>query len=135
MKIHEYQGKALLKGYGVKVPEGGAATTIEEARALAPGLGPVVAVKAQIHAGGRGKGTLDVDWRGKPLVSHEVIVKLIAATTTRTGLRVRSGLDTNEYPKGVSVPDADMETLHLKKDAFHGEWNYSLLPRLMLPQE
>ena len=74
------------------------------------------------------------DWRGKPLVSHEVIVKLIAATTTRTGLRVRSGLDTNAYPKGVSVPDADMETLNLKKDAFHGEWNYSLLPRLMLPQ-
>jgi transposase len=75
------------------------------------------------------------NWRAKPLVSHEVIVKLIAATTTRTGLRVRSGLDTNAYPKGVSVPDADMKTLHLRKDAFHGEWNYSLLPRLMLPQE
>jgi transposase len=74
------------------------------------------------------------NWRAKPLVSHEVIVKLIAATTTRTGLRVRSGLDTNAYPKGVSVPDAAMESLHLKKDAFHGEWNYSLLPRLMLPQ-
>ena len=75
------------------------------------------------------------NWRAKPLVSHEVIVKLIAATTTRTGLRVRSELDANAYPKGVSVPDADMKTLHLKKDAFHGEWNYSLLPRLMLPQE
>jgi len=75
------------------------------------------------------------NWRAKPLVSHEVIVKLIAATTTRTGLRVRSGLDTNAYPKGVTVPDADMETIYLRRDAFHGEWNYSLLPRLMLPQE
>jgi transposase len=75
------------------------------------------------------------NWRGKPLVSHEVIVKLIAATTTRTGLRVRSGLDTNAYPAGVSVSDADMDTLYLRPDAFHGEWNYSLLPRLMLPQD
>jgi transposase len=75
------------------------------------------------------------NWRGKPLVSHEVIVKLIAATTTRTGLRVRSGLDENAYPAGLSVSDADMETLYLRPDAFHGEWNYSLLPRLMLPQE
>ena len=75
------------------------------------------------------------NWRGKPLVSHEVIVKLIAATTTRSGLRVRSGLDTNAYPKGVTVPEADMETIHLRRDTFHGEWNYALLPRLMLPQE
>jgi hypothetical protein len=72
------------------------------------------------------------NWRGKPLVSHEVIVKLIAATTTRTGLRVRSELDTNAYPAGVSVGDADMETLYLRQDAFHGEWNYSLLPRQRL---
>ena len=63
------------------------------------------------------------DWRGKPLVSHEVIVKLIAATTTRTGLRVRSALDENRYPAGRTVSDADMETLHICPDAFHGEWN------------
>ena len=75
------------------------------------------------------------NWRGKPLVSHEVIVKLIAATTTRTGLRVRSALDENRYPAGRTVSDADMDTLYLRPDAFHGEWNYSLLPRLMLPQE
>ena len=74
------------------------------------------------------------NWRGKPLVSHEVIVKLIAATTTRTGLRVRSALDDNHYPAGRTVSDADMDTLHLRPDAFHGEWNYSLLPRLMLPR-
>jgi hypothetical protein len=76
---------------------------------------------------------ITMNWRGKPLVSHEVIVKLIAATTTRTGLRVRSGLDRNAYPKGVSVSDADMATLYLRPDAFHGEWNYSLLPRQRLP--
>jgi hypothetical protein len=75
------------------------------------------------------------NWRAKPLVSHEVIVKLIAATTTRTGLRVRSELDSNPYPAGVSVSDAGMQTLYLRRDAFDGEWNYSLLPRLMLPQE
>ncbi len=75
------------------------------------------------------------NWRGKPLVSHEVIVNLIGATTTRTGLRVRSELDPTRYPAGVSVSDREMETLYLRPDAFHGEWNYSLLPRLMLPQE
>ena len=61
-----------------------------------------------------------------------MIVKLIAATTTRTGLRVRSGLDENAYPAGMSVSDADMQTLYLRPDAFHGEWNYSLLPRQRL---
>ncbi len=78
---------------------------------------------------------ITMNWLGKPLVSHEVIVKLIAATTTRTGLRVRSRLDQNAYPAGVSVSDADMATLYLRPNAFHGEWNYSLLPRLTLPQE
>jgi hypothetical protein len=76
------------------------------------------------------------DWRGKSLVSHETVVDLIAATTTRTGLRVRSGLDTNEYPKGVKVSDADMATLYLQRDAYHGEWNHTLIPRerLSLPE-
>jgi len=73
------------------------------------------------------------NWRGKPLMSHEVVVNLIAATTTRTGLKVRSGLDENTYPRGVIVRDAEMEALHLVRDAFHGEWNYSLLPRPRLP--
>ena len=74
------------------------------------------------------------DWRGRPLVSHEVIVELIGATTTRTGLRVRSALDTNDYPSGVRVSDAEMQTLYLERDTFHGEWNYTLLPRLRLPE-
>jgi len=73
------------------------------------------------------------NWRGKPLVSHEVIVELIAATTTRTGLRVRSKLDTNAYPAGLTVSEANMATLHLRPDTFHGEWNYSLVPRPRLP--
>jgi hypothetical protein len=73
------------------------------------------------------------NWRGKPLVSHETVVNLIAATTTRTGLRVRSGLDANDYPAGLRVSDAEMETLYLQRDAFHGEWNYALLPRQRLP--
>ena len=72
------------------------------------------------------------NWRGKPLVSHETVVNLIAATTTRTGLRVRSALDTGDHPKGIKVADADMATLHLQRDDFHGEWNYTLLPRQRL---
>lgn len=69
------------------------------------------------------------NWRGKPLVSHEVVVNLIGATTTRTGLRVRSELDTNQYPTGRTVSDQELEAIYLHKDSFHGEWNYSLLPR------
>ena len=65
-------------------------------------------------------------------MSHEVIVNLIAATTTRTGLRVSAALDRHAYPAGVSVSDAEMETLYLRPEAFHGEWNYSLLPRQRL---
>ena len=73
------------------------------------------------------------NWRGKPLISHEVVVNLIAATTTTAGLKVRSALDRNEYPAGLTVRDAEMETLYLRPEAFHGEWNYSLLPRSSLP--
>jgi len=69
------------------------------------------------------------NWRGKPLVSHEVVVNLIGATTTRTGLRVHAALDTNQYPAGLSVADHELETLHLRRDTFHGEWNYTLVPR------
>src|SRR6266849_473219 len=60
------------------------------------------------------------NWRGKPLVSHEVIVNLIAATTTRTGLKVRSELDTNRYPAGQKVSDDELAVIHLRRDAFHG---------------
>lgn len=68
------------------------------------------------------------NWRGKPLVNYEVILKLIAATKTRTGLTVASRLDTNSYPSGRKISDEQMETLSLRRDDFHGEWNYTILP-------
>ena len=68
------------------------------------------------------------NWRGKPLVSHEVIVNLIAATTTRTGLRVQSQLDTGKYPKGVKVGKQEFAAIQLHPDSFHGEWNYTIMP-------
>jgi Rhodopirellula transposase DDE domain len=68
------------------------------------------------------------NWRGKPLVSYAVILSLIAATTTATGLTVESYLDTDPYPAGQQVSDAQMATLRLTRDAFHGEWNYTIAP-------
>ena len=71
---------------------------------------------------------ITMNWRGKPLVSHEVIVKLIAATTTRTGLTVQAALDTDPYPKGIKITDADMQTLNIAPHDFHGDWNYTIHP-------
>ena len=68
------------------------------------------------------------NWRGKPLVSHEVIVNLIAATTTREGLRVQSQLDTKSYPTGIKVSDKEMASINIQGDSFHGEWNYTISP-------
>jgi DNA-binding phage protein len=68
------------------------------------------------------------NWRGKPLVSHEVMVNLIAATTTTTGLTVVCQLDQNTYPAGVKVSQKAMDEIHLQRDTFHGEWNYTILP-------
>ena len=69
------------------------------------------------------------NWRGRPLVSHETIVNLIANTTTRKGLKISAGLDAGDYPLGVTVTDAEMAALRLLRDEFHGDWNYSLNPR------
>ena len=69
------------------------------------------------------------NWRGKPLVTHQVIVNLIAATTTKTGLIVRSRLDDRVYAKGRRVTDKQLAGVHLEPDAFHGEWNYTIRPR------
>lgn len=68
------------------------------------------------------------NWRGKPLVSHEVIVNLIASTKTRTGLTVKCELDTNMYPKGIKVSDAELRQANILRNGFHGEWNYSIHP-------
>lgn len=68
------------------------------------------------------------NWRGKPLITHQVIVNLIAATKTTTGLTVRSRLDTRVYAKGRRVSDPQMAAVHLTPHAFHGEWNYTIHP-------
>jgi hypothetical protein len=69
------------------------------------------------------------NWRGKPLVSHAVVVNLIGNTKTRTGLRIQAELDTQYYETGIKVTEGEFQTLRLKKDRFHGEWNYCILPQ------
>jgi Rhodopirellula transposase DDE domain len=68
------------------------------------------------------------NWRAKPLISHRVIVNLIAATTTRTGLSVHCELDKNLYPKGIVVSDDDFAAINITRADFHGEWNYTISP-------
>jgi hypothetical protein len=72
---------------------------------------------------------ISIHWRGRPLVDYETVVGLIGATTTATGLTVTARLDLDEYPTGVSVPDAVMAQLALQPHAVHPQWNYTLLPR------
>lgn len=69
------------------------------------------------------------NWRGKPLISHQVIIDLIAATTTKTGLIVKRKIDTNIYEPGLKVSDQQMAELKLQRERFHGDWNHKLLPR------
>jgi len=71
---------------------------------------------------------ISMNWRGKPLLSYQVIVSLIAATTTQAGLRVEAALGRNTYPAGVKVPDAEVQRVPLKPARFHGEWNYTVAP-------
>ena len=72
---------------------------------------------------------ITMNWRGRPLTSHEVIVAAIAATTTGTGLRVRAELDTGSYPPGATISDEQMAALPLRRHDWHGDWNYTLYPR------
>jgi len=69
---------------------------------------------------------ISMNWRGRPLVSHEVAVELIGATTTRTGLKVRAERDLGLYPTKIKVSDEDLAAVPLHKHAFHGEWNYTI---------
>ena len=69
------------------------------------------------------------NWRGRPLVSREVVVNLIGHTTTKTGLAIRSALDENSYPTGRAVTAQQLESLAIKQEKFHGEWNYTIQPR------
>jgi hypothetical protein len=69
-------------------------------------------------------------WRGKPLISRQTVVELIASTTTKAGLMVRCELDTGIYPKGIQVSKEEMASLNITGDAFHPEWNYTVSPRV-----
>ena len=70
------------------------------------------------------------NWRGRPLTSHEVIVNLIANTTTQAGLKIDAALDSRTDPTGMNVSGQEMDDLNLEKDGFHGEWNYPIRPNL-----
>ena len=76
---------------------------------------------------------ITMNWRGKPLVSHQVIVQLIGATTTETGLKVCCEIDGNLYPKGVEVSDEEIQRINITRDEFHGEWNYTIAPNQQPP--
>jgi hypothetical protein len=71
---------------------------------------------------------ITMNWRGEPLVSHEVMLNLIASTKTKTGLSVKVELDKREYPKGIKVSDSALASINLERDGFHGDWNYSICP-------
>jgi DDE family transposase len=73
---------------------------------------------------------ISMNWRGRPLISHEVIVNLIANTTTQQGLTIKAALDTGRYPIGIKVTDQEFEKVKLKQSKFHGEWNYTIMPML-----
>lgn len=68
------------------------------------------------------------NWRGRPLESRQIVVELIGATTTKTGLRIKAALDENLYPTQQTVSDEELAAIKLQKDAFHGEWNYTICP-------
>jgi transposase len=72
------------------------------------------------------------NWRGRPLVDHETVVQLIGSVRTTTGLTVKAKLDTRRYPLGIKVSDAEMGDIVMTKDAFHGDWNYTIHPRAVV---
>lgn len=72
---------------------------------------------------------ISMNWKGRPLVSHEVVVKLIGATMTKTGLKVKAKMDKRKYPLKVKVSDEEMKSLNIEPHDFHGEWNYTIKPR------
>ena len=71
---------------------------------------------------------ISMNWRGRPLVSHEIVVKLIGATKTKTGLKVKAKLDKRKYPLKVKISDEQMRALNIERNKFHGEWNYNISP-------
>ena len=73
---------------------------------------------------------ITINWRGKPLVTHQVIVNLIRATTTKSGLKVQCEIDASLYPKGKEVTDKELAKVNLQRASFHGEWNYTVMPAI-----
>jgi hypothetical protein len=76
---------------------------------------------------------ISINWRGRPLVSHEVIVELIGKTTTQTGLRVHAELNPGSYPLGVKISRRELAAVPLRRHDWHGEWNYTVLPAAAWP--
>ena len=72
---------------------------------------------------------ISINWRGKPLLTYRTVVRLIAATTTEKGLSVKARLDTTTYKTGIKVSEKEMLKLNIRKDKFHGEWNYTIHPK------
>jgi len=75
------------------------------------------------------------NWRGRPLVSYQTIVQLIAATTTDTGLKVQCEIDPNTYPTGVKVSDDEMDAINIRRHDFHGDWNYTISPQALIRRD
>ena len=71
---------------------------------------------------------ISINWRGRPLLSHQVIVQLIASTKTETGLNIACDIDRGKYPKGIKIPKAALKELNITYDDFHGDWNYTIAP-------
>ncbi len=71
---------------------------------------------------------ISMNWRGRPLISHQVIVQLIASTKTVTGLNIACDIDWGHYPKGIAIPKSALENLNILYDGFHGDWNYTISP-------
>jgi hypothetical protein len=72
---------------------------------------------------------ISINWRGRPLLSHQVIIQLIAATKTDTGLKIACALDKHYYPKGIKISKAALKNLNITYDQFHSDWNYIIKPR------
>ncbi len=72
---------------------------------------------------------ITANWRGRPLISRQVVVNLIGNTTAKTGLRIQTAIDENAYTSGIKGSDEELASLAIERDAFHGEWNYRLIPR------
>jgi hypothetical protein len=71
---------------------------------------------------------ISMNWRGRPLISHQVIVQPIASTKTATGLSIACDIDWGHYPKGIAIPDSALKNLNILHDGFHGDWNHTISP-------